>query len=76
VSLKNQRLGVGKKPGEGINAVNFTVGNGIKTLYDCQYFPPEITEVHADCVTFSTTISFFRNKVQGTLVKVSGFHGK
>jgi hypothetical protein len=59
VSLKNQRLGLWpKKPGERINAVSFTVGNGIKMLYDCQYFPPEISEVQAnggDVVAYATS---------------------
>lgn len=63
-----------QKPGEGIDALNFTVGNGIKILYECQYFPPEITEVHAGGVKVSVTISFFSNNIQETLVKFSGFH--
>jgi hypothetical protein len=65
---------VAKKPGEEINGVNSTAGNGIKILYNSQYFPPEITEVHAGRVKVSITISFFSKNIQETLVKFSGFH--
>jgi hypothetical protein len=38
--------------------LSITVGNGIKMLYDCQIFPPEITEVLADGLKVPIMISF------------------
>jgi hypothetical protein len=71
ISEKSETGIVAKKPGEEINAVNFTVGNGIKMISDYQYFPPEITEVHVHGVKVSIMISFFSNNIQETSVKFS-----